>query len=186
MARARTVVLAALVGIASLTSVEPLAAQPVPQLAVGQRVRVTAPSLSLNRSVATVESLPAHGVGLRVPRSHGAGPTAWIDTLHVSVSLDSLTSMDVSVREHGHGWAGAGLGMIVGALAGYAIGSNKTDMFEPASSILGGVLLGIPIGAFVGSNIRSDEWRPVDLQRLRVGLGARRGGRLRLGVMLAL
>jgi hypothetical protein len=181
MKHARSGVLGILAGLAILGHITPLAAQQSPILAPGQRVRVTAPPEGLKRSVALVEAVSARGLALALERNRGRG---WIDTLHLTVPLDSLSGVEVSVREYGHGWAGAGLGAVVGALVGYAVGSNKTDMFEPAFSILGGVLLGIPIGAFVGGNVRSDDWRPVDLHTLRVGRLPQAGRRLGLGVAL--
>jgi hypothetical protein len=146
-------------------------------------VRVTAPSAGLNQAVSTVEALSARDLTLLRERLHQRG---WVDTLHLTVPLDSLVGVEVSVGQHSQQWAGAGIGAVVGGTAGYFVGrQQECHGIGPCDNTLGGALLGGLVGAVVGGligdGIRTDEWLPVDLHRLRVGLVPQSGGRLGLG-----
>ena len=88
-----------------------------PQLAPGQRVRVTAPSAGLNERIATVEALSAHDITLRYERFRRP---EWTDTLYLTVPLDSLRRVDVSVAQHSQ----QGVFALGGAVVGGAVISS--------------------------------------------------------------
>jgi hypothetical protein len=170
MTRSRTGLFAVL---ATVVFLRPLSAQQAPSLTPGQRVRVTAPSAGLTGAIATVEALSAHDITLRCGRL-GHGGT---DTLQI-VPLDSLSLLEVN-RRHGHAGIGALIGFGVGAIGGVIeIARENARSCEgmwcgPRFSPIMGALFGLPgagIGALVGAFVRTDEWRPVDLHRLRIGL----------------
>ena len=171
MTRVRVGLVAVVLGLEAFAALQPLSAQRPPYLAPGQRVRVTAPSAGLTGAIATVEALSAHDITLRRERLGHAGT----DTLQM-VPLDLVSLLQVN-RRHGHAGIGALIGFGVGAIGGVievarenAQSSTNFLRFSP----LVGALFGLPgagIGALVGALVRTDEWRPVDLQRLRIGLG---------------
>jgi hypothetical protein len=162
-----------------------VSAQQGPQLEPGQWVLVTAPSAGLNRVVARVEALSAHDITLRRERL-GHGGT---DTVQM-VPLDSVRDLQVS-RRHGHAGIGALIGLGVGAVGGVMEVARENAQsrtnFLKFSPIVG-ALFGIPaagIGAIIGALVRTREWVPVDLHRLRLGLAPHPGGRLGPGASLA-
>jgi hypothetical protein len=163
-----------------------VSAQQPPQLKPGQRVLVTAPSAGLTGAIATVEALSVHDITLRRERL-GHGGT---DTLQM-VPLDSVRYLQVS-RRHGHAGIGALIGFAVGAIGGVIEVARENAQartnFLKFSPIVG-ALFGLPgagIGAIVGALVRTEEWVPVDLHRLRLGLVPQSGGRLGIGALLAL
>ncbi len=162
---------AVVLGLEAFAALQPLSAQQSPYLTPGQRVLVTAPPAGLTGAIATVEALSAHDITLRRERL-GHGGT---DTLQM-VPLDSVSFLQVSHR-HGHAGIGALIGFGVGAIGGVMEVARENAQartnFLKFSPIIG-ALFGLPgagIGALVGLLVRTDEWRPVDLHRLRVGLG---------------
>jgi len=174
------------VGLVASAALRSLSAQQLPEVRPGQRVRVTAPSAGLHQAVSTVEALSASELTLLRERLHERG---WVDTLHVRVALDSVRRVEVSTGQHSHEWTGAGVGAVVGGTVGYMIGQRrKCSCCGPCYSAEGGALLGGVVGAVVGGligdGIRTDEWLPVDLHRLRIGLLPQSGGRLGLGASL--
>jgi len=80
----------------------------------------------------------------------------------------------------GNFWAGAGIGLLAGALIGGVIGSTQElCIFECSPATLFGVIIGAPAGALlggaVGSQIQSDRWRPLSVNRLGLGVQPRLG-----------
>jgi hypothetical protein len=79
-------------------------------------------------------------------------------------------------------WAGAGIGLLAGAVIGGAIGSTQEwclisfgDCDDPATGL--GVIIGAPagflIGGVVGAVIRSDRWRAVSVNDHRISVEPR-------------
>jgi len=170
MTRVRVGLTAAVLGLGAFAVLPPLSAQRSPHLTPGQRVRVTAPTAGLTGAMATVEALSVHDITLRREQL-GHGET---DTLQM-VPLDSVLFLQVSHR-HGHAGIGALIGLGVGAIGGMIEvareNAHARTNFLRFSPIVG-ALFGIPgagIGALVGVLVRTEEWVPVDLHRLRIGL----------------
>ena len=89
----------------------------------------------------------------------------------------SITSLSVADGTRGHFLEGAEIGVVGGALIGFALASassNSGDFIPPDASKFLGVVAGMPagflLGGIVGAAIRSDRWRLVSLndQRVRV------------------
>ena len=188
MTNIRVGLIAAVLGLGVLAAFQPLSAQQPPPLRPGQRVRVTAPSAGLHRTVGVVEAVR----GREIVLEPDSPPPAWsrsgyqADSLDVAVSLDSVRTLDVSVGTHGHASAGVLIGAaIVGTGFGFWAGSCQGFLcISPGAVAAAGALLGGLVGAVVGSSIVTDDWASVPVSSAQVGLIVTRGGRLGLGASL--
>jgi hypothetical protein len=173
-----------------------LGQRPAPALEPGARVRVTFPC--------GAHPLPASGT--RSCRSEGRLIAIQGDTLAFARadSTTRLALVTISRVEASHGrrsrWLlGAGLGLLVGAGATYAVlySGGSTSMCNASANqdamsssecfgltALGGVA-GAGLGALLGSRFSSERWQDVPLTRLRLGLGTGPDGRPGIGVALA-
>ena len=190
--------IAVAIGFTVLAACPPLSAQEQPSLAPGGRVRVTAPSAGLNRTVGTLSAVRGREIVFEVERyrpqrSRLESPRA--DTTVYSVSLDSLASLELSRGFHRHGTAGVIVGAVfLGAAGAGGLGKGWLYTcdggfapgcdFAQAIGTAGGLVAGALIGWGVGSLVRTEMWEPVDLHQLHV-LVAPRGGRLGLGLSLS-
>jgi hypothetical protein len=138
----------------------------------GQRVRITAPVLGLDKHVATV-------VGLR-------GDTLVVanaNTMRFPVS--SLEQLEMHAGRRSHPWRGAGIGFLSGVGVAF-VTWHIADLgcYEGASTtncalVLGGGIggaIGALAGAVVGAMIRTDRWEAVPLGGLRVSVVPQRDG----------
>ena len=134
-------------------------------LAPGARVRVTAPNDNLKRVVGTVAEVRNDSILLVNNRESRA------------VALANVTSLEVSKGQRSMFLRDAGLGLGIGAVAGYVMGYATYEecnpdpygffdcMFEPESrgqaatwgGLVGGAL-GLVSGALVGAFHRVDRW----------------------------
>ena len=116
------------------------------------------------------------------------------DTLSVPASL--VTRLDVSRGRKANTGKGAGIGVLLGVVAGALIGyaSYESESFfielDPEAyavwgAVFGG-LVGGGVGALIGASIRTDRWQEVPLDRLRVNLGPQRDGRFGFGASVRL
>ena len=159
----------------------------VQRLKPGDRVRVTAADLNIREFEGRLRRLHNDTVVVR-PEYGGAPP--------VVIPLASLTRLEVR-RVRGNFWAGAGIGMLAGGLIGGVIGSTQEVSFcflpypeqcptTPGTGL--GVMIGAAggfvLGGVVGAGIRSDRWRALPLNDLRMTLGPRRDA-IRLTVSAA-
>ncbi len=118
------------------------------------------------------------------------------DTLSVPVSL--VTRLDVSRGRKTNTGEGAVIGLLVGGVVGAVIGYASYEECKPQGKFfsciadlgpeyaaLGGAvvigLVGGVVGALIGASSRTDRWRAVPLNQLRVSLGPQRDGRYGLG-----
>ena len=132
-------------------------------LTPGQRVRLTAPSLGIERQPAVVEE--RRGDALVV-----AADSA------MSIPVTSLTRLEVYQGRHGHFWKGAGIGFLAGAVAGALLGpllaecpSYGCDTSPAVQGAVGGVVFGVAggvVGGVLGAFARSDRWEEVPLGQL--------------------
>ena len=179
----RTVVL-------SLVALVPLAATgcgwslaqsawPGPPIEPGQRVRVTAPSAGASNLVGSVVALRTDT--LVVQDEAQATPLA--------IPFTSVTRLHLSVNK-GRTLEGMAIGLLAGALAGFAVAASVEEPrgfggpFTGLVAILVGPPVGMLIGGIWGSQIRRNRWEEVPLDRLRVSLGPQRDG-LALGISVA-
>jgi len=98
----------------------------------------------------------------------------------LAIPTASVAQVWVVEGRKGNFWAGAGIGLLAGALIGGVIGSiQELCIFECSPATLFGVIIGAPAGALlggaVGSQIQSDRWRPLSVNRLGLGVQPRLG-----------
>ena len=118
-------------------------------VSAGQRVRVSAPSLSTGTVVGSVVSIDDHDITIRIPRR--AEPLALPRTAIIKLEVsDGRRSRAV----------GAAAGALIGALAGLAAGSRSTEFTQEIQA--GGAAIGALLGAGVGAAIPpAERWRTV-------------------------
>src|SRR5437879_1401649 len=109
------------------------ASQEPPPLKPGDRIRVTAPRLSLGPLVGTVAAF--HADSPMVQRVTGT----WL------LSLASLTRLEMSQGRRSHAGLGAGIGLLAGAGVGAAIGSGCHAVVVPVSSGGGCIAVGAAV-----------------------------------------
>ena len=137
----------------------------------GNRVRVTAPqffqkikisksSRKMARVVGTVMAANADTLFLKVDNQY--------EPMIISVPFASLKGLWVSRGKKSKIGSGAGIGFLVGAIAGAAIFYNtgeEDNDFPQENAALTAVKIGILIGACIGSRMRGDSWEEVPLNR---------------------
>jgi hypothetical protein len=148
-----------------LTAQADLFAQQEPQVAPGDRVRVTAPTIDRDPLVGTLVSMGPDTCVLEVEGR--AEPLA--------LPLAPVTRLEVSRGQKSHTLWGAGIGLVAGGAAGAAIGSasSRGDEYSGLVTLAyaaGGAWLGLLFGTAIGAVIRTERWELVDLQPVRVGL----------------
>ena len=155
------------------------AAQPGSPLATGQKVRAVSSCLIRDGAL---PQCPAPGL----PTGRASTYVGWLtaldgDTLHiqvrsneaaVAIPMASLDRLSVIHGTKGHFWAGAGLGLLGGALIGGVIGSTQdlsgSFVFSNTNPAVLGIVIGAPagllLGGIIGATIRSDRWLPVPIK----------------------
>jgi len=154
------------------------AAQPPRELVQGQRIRVQSRCDILK---AQVLRCPDTGYLWTYDGQLGAfeGDSLRIRTEsgqpEFAIPARSITGVSVLDGSRGHLWAGAGLGLISGAVLGFAIGSMIEFCIFSCSAVPElGAIIGAPagflLGGLIGAAIRSDRWRlvSVDAHGIRV------------------
>ena len=116
----------------------------------------------------------------------------------LALPLDSVTKLEVSQGQKSYTVDGAIIGLLVGGVAGAAIGyasyqkcESQGEFFSciadfgPAYGALGGALViglgGGVVGALIGRLIKTERWAEVPPVRLRVSRGPPRDGRFDFG-----
>ena len=149
-----------LVGLAILTPLAVLPAQP-PPLVAGQRMRVTMHSAGLERDVVTLLRLRRDTIEVYSPRLLG----------RFSRPLADVTSVEVPVPGGGHVGRSALIGAAVGFFVGGAIGASVVNPHGFIAidrgagfglGAVGGGALGALIGAAIGALVPR-PWEPVPL-----------------------
>lgn len=127
---------------------------------IGDRARITAPSLASSPLIATVADERLDHVLLRLT----GGET-------VVVPYTSITRLEVSRGVHPHMLKGAVAGAVGGAVVGGVVGARSDDKGSLALGRGGLVAVGaamgsaggVVLGAAVGALIRSERWRDVPI-----------------------
>jgi hypothetical protein len=151
-----------------------------PPLEPGQRVRVTAPDLGVNRQSAVLETL--RGDMLVV-----------VEDSTIRIPVASVTRIDVHRGRHGHPWRGAGIGFLAGAATGAVAGAilcqdGCIEWDTGAVVALGAAVFsasGAVVGGVVGAFIKTDKWEEVPLDRLHLSFVPEWDGRLTLGLSVS-
>jgi len=170
----------------------PCAAQEIPSVAEGDRVRIKTSSSSVsNLLVGNIVSLSPNMLVLKSNKQD----------IPLMIPLTSVTRLEVSGGKKWNTLRGAGYGLLVGAslggIIGFAAGEDcpapRSRSREPygfyggidlcfprggmavAEGITFGVVGGV-FGAFIGSLTLTDRWEEVPLDRLRLSLTPQRQG----------
>ncbi len=145
-----------------------IAAQEPPALAPRQRVRVTAPAAGLVRNIFAILSSSADSL-IFVRQTSQAG----LDTIRLPRA--AVRTLEVSVHRGSYALVGLGLGLATGVVvaATWATnndvgGGNFGPNFDNAPAIIGIVGAGAIAGAVGGGRIRTEKWRAVPADRVRV------------------
>ncbi len=153
-----------------------LSAQEPPPIEAGSRIRVTAPAAGADKLVGTW--LDSDGVELRVQTEEQPSP--------LTISLADVTRLEVSNGRKSKWLIGAGIGAVGGAVLGAALGANmQGDFSDSDKRIIAATGLGLAgalVGGLVGSQIKTERWEEVPLDRLRVSIVPLRDGRFALGL----
>ena len=188
-----------------LSVAQRVAAQDLPWLTPGQRVRVTAPDAGMARTVARLVAFtPESLVVARVPSGHPRADSL-ADARRTAIPLGSVTALDAGAGRRGHTVLGIVIGGAVAGAAGAAYGYSQGNN-DPAANFLCdyifpcgprtaagkaawygalGALYGGVLGGIVGSLVRTERWVPVPLDRVRVSLVAADRGRLGVAATLS-
>ena len=147
------------------------------ELEPGVRVRLSAPSLGMRQHTGTLRGRDANKV--------------LVDTL--AVPLTALTSFETSQGRKSHTLLGAGIGFLVGGGIGALALMNDQDCLDIADQSactalgagiggLGGAITGALLGGLV---FKTERWRQVPLDLLRMSKNRGPALHLALGVSLA-
>jgi len=156
-----------------LVPLTPLSAQAQPTIEPGTRVRITVPDAGLDMRTGTWLGV-SEGAFDFVPDGQSS------DT--GKIQLASVTSLEVSGGHKSRWLPGLLLGFVGGAAVGAVLGYNADieDMAkEHGAALLAapGAVLGAGMGALIGSQIKSERWEEIPLDRLRVQPVATRDAR---------
>jgi len=142
-------------------------AQKAVPLKPGDRLRVTAPKLNLEREVVTFVDLREDS--LIVERTHLARREDSLVSINITmdISLSYITRLDARGRRSAVG-KGALWGALVGAVAGAVAGASVDQGIgfgDTPSALFAGVgaLAGGALGALIGLSIETDGWKKVPL-----------------------
>ena len=154
-----------------------VAGQEVPHVALGDRVRLSAPAIAPDPIVGTVISRGADTLTLAVVDRETP----------LGVPLGGVQSLDVSRGKHSHALAGLGIGVGFGLILGAIEGANSQDNYLCSDSgtcaAFGAVSWGLT-GLLIGALVRSEQWERVPLGRMSVR-SANAGRGVALGVAVS-
>jgi hypothetical protein len=167
--------------LASATSSR-IAAQEIVRLEPGQRVRVTAPTISSTQIVGAFAHMAADTLVVETDGRAWHFPRA------------SLTRVDVNRGQKSNAGRGALFGFLIGAgIGAVALGSSSlcAETLEvPAGRCAligagGGGVGGLLLGTIAGALIKTDRWQEVPVDRLRVSLIPPGPGRFALAMSVS-
>lgn len=125
----------------------------------GSTVRVTAPSVLPARMTGSFISSARDTLRMagRSGNLHYALPFSAVERLEVSSGRQRMKWM----------WIGLATGAIVGPLLGGVLADDGNTQDAEAWGRLGGLLVGVPVGAIGGALLAPERWRDVMLSSLR-------------------
>jgi len=161
------------------------AAQQVPPIETGSRIRVTAPALGIDKLVGT--SVEADATRIRVQADDQASP--------MTISLADMTRLEVSQGRKSNALKGLGVGALIGAPIGAVLGYLASPEQSSGEAVctgstvscvaVGAAAVGVTgalVGLGIGALAKSERWEEVPLDRLRVNIVPLRDGRFALGL----
>ena len=163
-----------LVVVVAVTPLSNIRAQDSLPVTVGDRVRVTAPDIDLNRYDGTIRVIGRNALT--------------VDTL--PIALESVTRLDIHRGRKSKSGTGALIGAGIGLVYFAYIASVCSRGFVCTGDVLVAAFTivvggGAGIGALVGWLIKTDRWEEVPLNQLRVSVVPQRDGRFALGFSVA-
>jgi hypothetical protein len=137
-------------------------------IAPGDRVRVTAPSMDLDKGVGSVTELKTDTLVVEMEERADA----------LDVPLADVTKLEIRGQQTSRAtWTGAAIGAAVGGLgltlAAAAVCSGGACTIEDAGYLAiaaGGAVGGGLVGAGIGALIKTGGWEEVPLDEIRVSL----------------
>ncbi len=128
-----------------------------------QKTKIRKPLSNRARVVGTVMTANADTLFLKIDNQP--------EPVILSVPVASLKKLEVSRGKNSKTGSVAGIGFLVGAIAGAALGYHAdergNDLAPEHAALIGagyGGLIGILIGAATGSRMRGDRWEEVTLK----------------------
>jgi hypothetical protein len=162
--------LAAPLALASaLVSFSNASGQGVP-LRGGERVRVTAPALGMDRQEALFQAVD------------GSTLLVAVDTT-IGCPLNSVKRLEVFWWNSHYAKQGAAIGAALGIAAMVTLGPSPNRDVGAMALILAGGLSGAAVGGLVGYSIKVDKWQDVPLETLGVSVAPERLG-IRIGARI--
>ena len=160
--------LAMLAGMAGLRSADAQLRTPSQLPRVGDRVRISAPSIRDDRYVGRVEALPRDSImldttGVRRRLGFDTGPVLVEEFRRVTIPTNAIQSIDISTgRTHRRSTI---KGAIIGALGGAALfgATNLPEVNPTFSDFLDGAAVGVVVGGvaggIVGYLLGGEKWQ---------------------------
>ena len=166
--RTAMLALAMLAGMAGLPSADAQLRTPSQLPRVGDRVRISAPSIRDDRYVGRVEALPRDSImldttGVRRRLGFDTGPVLVEEFRRVTIPTNAIQSIDISTgRTHRRSTI---KGAIIGALGGAALfgATNLPEVNPTFSDFLDGAAVGVVVGGvaggIVGYLLGGEKWQ---------------------------
>ena len=166
--RTAALALAMLAGMAGLRSADAQLRTPSQLPRVGDRVRISAPSIRDDRYVGRVEALPRDSImldttGVRRRLGFETGPVLVEEFRRVTIPTNAIQSIDISTgRTHRRSTI---KGAIIGALGGAALfgATNLPEVNPTFSDFLDGAAVGVVVGGvaggIVGYLLGGEKWQ---------------------------
>ena len=165
-----------------------LAAQVLLPIEPGARVRVSALSDGIQNIVGAFSGYDGGNIAIKPDDEQNSLwiPLASVRTLHQVVGRKSNTVKGA--------WIGGLVAGTIGAVVGFAVSSLEDEQgvidIGPGTAAvmcggIGALLVGAPVGGFIGAFTITDRWEEVPLDRLRVSFAPQRDGRFALGLSVS-
>ena len=151
--------------------------QEVAPVAVGNEVRIEAPKVTSGKIQGTIEEI---------------GDKDWVlskgDHL-VTVPREAITRLEVKAGRKGHAVEGFELGALAGVLGGSYLGLFNCSYADNSNGCFRGPFFDVAVpfalvGTGIGALVKTDRWKKVPLERVRLSLGPSRGRGARFSVSI--
>jgi len=160
------------------------AGETVPSLRPGARVRISTVPRAAHSDWTTGTIVAVTGDSLAIQVQPESGRT-------IGIARASITGLEVSRGERSSWLMGLGIGFLIGAGTGGAVGATTLSQgydLGTAGATAAGAVIGAPLGALlgmvIGSTIKSERWRKVPVTVSGLGGGQSFGYAVRVTVPL--